>query len=241
MLRIVSGRVAALTLLGLTGCAVPPYAIGEDAASGGAAIDPADADDATIVDVGPVSDTADTAAAPKCASDLECASGRWCRSDGVCAPGCRNDGECAVPGGGTTGVRCDLEKHVCRGCAKDDECSSEYRCAIAPGAARGDCVVRTDLVCDGDHVVTAKDGASTDCSPYRCDVEGCKRNCDVSSDCVVGFLCERESRTCVAAPIGDASDAGGCHASRGPARDVTTLLLALPAAFALIARRRRRA
>ncbi len=219
MLRVVSGRVAALALLGLTGCAVPPYAIGDDAASGGAAIDPADANDATIVDVGPVSDTA---TAPKCASDLECPSGRWCRSDGVCAPGCRDDGECAVPGGGATGVRCDLEKHVCRGCAIDDECPLGTVCAAggvcAPGCtATHPCAEGGGACCGGKCVDTTTDvlhcgGCDKACAPPAHGTATCAASACAIASCDPGFAdCDKKvDNGCESELAKDAQNCGAC-------------------------------
>lgn len=123
-------------------------------------------------------------------------------------------------------------------CKSDAECATDYRCAIAKGATQGECVVRTDNLCDGAHTVTARDGLTSDCSPYVCDVSGCKKSCATSNDCVGGFICDATAGTgtCVAPTAGATESDGGCSAGR--TRSTTIGWLAVAAAAGLIRRRR---
>ena len=138
--------------------------------------------------------------------------------------------------------------YVCAGddcgkapCKTDAECAADFRCAIAQGATQGECVVRTDNLCDGAHTVTARDGRTTDCSPYQCDVAGCKTSCATSADCVGGSLCDTTAGTgkCVPAGAGVAEpESSGCAITRDRSSSGASGLLALLSAW--IIRRARR-
>lgn len=139
--------------------------------------------------------------------------------------------------------------YVCAGdecgkapCKTDTECAADYRCAIAAGATQGECVVRTDNLCDGAHTVSARDGRTTDCSPYNCDVTGCKTSCATSADCVGGSVCDTTAGTgkCVAASAAVAEpESSGCSATRSARSSGGVALLAVLAALAFRQRRRR--
>jgi hypothetical protein len=155
------------------------------------------------------------------------------------------DGSGACPAARTQ--RC--EPYVCAGdacgkapCASDAECAAAYRCAIAPGATRGECVVRTDNLCDGQHTVTARDGRTTDCAPYRCDVQGCKTTCASSDDCIGGSLCETTSGAgvCVLAGPSAAAPSGGCATTSGAGARGGVALAVAAALSTLLGRARRR-
>ncbi|MBI2391192.1 MAG: hypothetical protein HYV09_16500 [Deltaproteobacteria bacterium] len=157
------------------------------------------------------------------------------------------DGSGACPAAVTR--RC--EPYVCASddcgkapCKTDAECAADYRCAIASGATQGECVVRTDNVCDGAHTVTARDGRTTDCAPYTCDVAGCKTSCATSADCVGGSLCDTATAAgkCVPASAGVAEpESSGCTATRGAPSSGAAGVFALLAASAVWKRRRSRA
>lgn len=165
-------------------------------------------------------------------------------TEGVATMPAACDGSGACPAAVTR--RCD--PYVCAGddcgkapCKTDAECAAEYRCAIAAGATQGECVVRTDNLCDGAHTVTARDGRTTDCSPYNCDVSGCKTSCATSGDCVGGSVCDQSAGTgkCVPASAAVAEpESSGCAASRGARTNGVAALLVSLVAFAWGRRRR---
>jgi hypothetical protein len=122
----------------------------------------------------------------------------------------------------------------------DAECAPAYRCAVAEGAARGDCVVRTDAYCADERTSVARDGTRKACDPYRCAPTGCPSACATSNDCLGGFLCDASSKTCVSGAVPDAGG-DGCTTAPGTGGPLAGLGLLLGLATLGWTRRRPRA
>jgi hypothetical protein len=143
-----------------------------------------------------------------------------CR-EGACQDGveasvghCDGSGVCPEPQTG----RC--APYVCQGsacggppCGGDTDCADEFKCDVASGR----CVPRDVASCDGDHTVTAPDGvATTDCSPYLCEVGAnggqCMDHCAATTDCVTGYVCDtlQGQGVCVATNPDPGNQGGGC-------------------------------
>ncbi|MBI2392889.1 MAG: hypothetical protein HYV09_25110 [Deltaproteobacteria bacterium] len=112
-------------------------------------------------------------------------------------------------------------------CTADSECAASYRCVA------GKCV--TGAYCANDRTLQAPGAPDVDCSPYRCEGDGCKASCGSSLDCVGGFLCS--DGKCVAASGSPPPEEGGC--TMGSPRGSTSALLLLLVAAALTRARRR--
>jgi hypothetical protein len=89
------------------------------------------------------------------------------------------------------------------------------------------------------------DKATTfDCAPYTCEVAfgTCRGDCNASSECANGFVCDVPSRTCVPAPpVDTSSSGGGCAIDAGdPRSDVGLVTIAMALAIGAARRRSRR-
>jgi len=77
-----------------------------------------------------------------------------------------------------------------------------------------------------------------DCAPYACEAAlgACRSTCGSSANCAPGFLCDANTRVCVAPPSGDDSD--GC--AYGAGKTSAGAFLVLLGALGAFTRRRRR-
>jgi hypothetical protein len=161
------------------------------------------------------------------AASTTCAPSNCDRGNETLAAGCDGAGACSTP---TTRA---CAPYVCglgackTSCTTDDDCADGTTCETSSGR----CVVAAK--CDGDHIVTSPDGATKDCTPLRCAGTTCLPDCETSSDCVAGFVCDVATRTCNAAVLPD--EGGGCAFGRRESGGVAALLGVLA-----LARRRRR-
>jgi hypothetical protein len=181
-------------------------------------------------------------AAPECGSDacvgqVCCASAcsgecRTCRAgDGACVQVVNTD-DPSCPAGKTCDSQGSCKTKLGGPCATTTDCATG---ACDPSSLT--CVANP--VCDGDHTVTAFNGATTDCSPYKCRVDGtCETSCATVADCVGPDVCDPTSH-CVAPPAASpAPSSGGCATS--PARESSMPLAPALAAFAGLAAALRR-
>ncbi|HVJ18899.1 MAG TPA: kelch repeat-containing protein [Polyangiaceae bacterium] len=156
-----------------------------------------------------------------------CGGGDCAEQDTVgCAPYACRDGACV------TGL-----------CASEDDCHSDYTCAIATGASEGQCVPRGGTSCVEEHLLRSADGTTVDCAPYRCDAAGtCLPLCRSSLDCTRGNACDSEGNCVPDSAASRSVAACGCRAvgsERSPSGGVwLALLLALPALSRRYSRRR---
>jgi hypothetical protein len=142
---------------------------------------------------------------------------------------------------------CDGDACRTDACTSDAQCAPDHRCAIASGASRGDCVVRTDAFCADDRTSVGRDGERKACDPYRCTPTGCAVSCASSDECLGGFVCDTTAKSCVPGATSGASSSGGCATSSSStsstgsmtARGAAAGLLVF--ALAALGRRRRRA
>ncbi len=131
---------------------------------------------------------------------------------GIATLPARCDGSGACPAAVTkncTPYACAADGCGGGSCARETDCAPDYRCAIAAGAVRGDCVVRTDAYCVDDRTSVSRDGTKKVCDPYRCTPTGCGNSCNSSNDCLGGFACDTTSKTCVSADAAVGAS-GGC-------------------------------
>jgi MYXO-CTERM domain-containing protein len=119
-------------------------------------------------------------------------------------------------------------------CKTDTDCIKDTSC----DTMSGNCVV--SAVCDGDHTVTSTKGASTDCSPYKCEASGqCRGTCSSSAQCIGGFVCDTVSSQCVTAAV-ESTDSGGCGCRTAPRSSQGPWALLALASLGVVATRRRR-
>jgi MYXO-CTERM domain-containing protein len=97
--------------------------------------------------------------------------------------------------------------------------------------------------CSADSTKSVTGTTEIDCAPYRCNESTgtCRETCTATPDCVPGFVCDPDVRTCAKAATSEApaEDSGcGCRTAGGPdsGRYAGALLLA---GMALALRRRR--
>lgn len=159
----------------------------------------------------------------------------------ACSAGSKTDSTCDGAGSCIAGparacanhLACDETLGRCRsGCSADTDCATGFLC-------RGGACVQGGTTCTDGHVATTADGATRDCTPYRCESDGtCKVACSSVSDCVMPNVCGASGQ-CVA-PEGATSTSSACAAPparRGGGLGAPLLLGALLLASA---RRRRR-
>jgi hypothetical protein len=150
--------------------------------------------------------------------EQECRPGSC--ADGVETPAawCDGAGSCSL----LPPRRCEPYACAASGCrtdcATDQDCSDpvQFRCDTTAAA----CTPREAALCAG-NIVTAPNGARTDCTPYICVTEAnggrCRTQCDVTTDCVAGYVCDalQGEGVCVAAS-GDGPGDGGCGCRSSP-------------------------
>ena len=159
--------------------------------------------------------------------DAECIEGRAapaarCDGAGACAAGEPVFCGTYVCADGACKTRCDDDRDCDDGsaCSATSECESTSRCSD-----------------DSSGVIDAN-GETTSCSPYRCEGGTCGEECELSSDCAAGFVCESNGQ-CIAAEQGGEDEPGcGCRvAGNGPSSPSGVPWAA--ALLALLGRRRR--
>ncbi len=161
----------------------------------------------------------------------------WVAAETVCRPAtCEGTAR-------TSEARCDgagacppPDTAPCAGffaCAADGKscrttCTTSTDCGDGHDCAAGKCVPRPDATCPDGQISIARDGARTDCSPYRCRADGkcATGDCRTALECAQGFVCT-SSATCEAPP--PPPHTGGCayRTSRTPAGALLVGLLAL--------------
>jgi hypothetical protein len=154
---------------------------------------------------------------------------------------CNGSGSCPT----VTPVYCDnfrtcLDATSCNQgpCKADADCVEGYGCE----AATGKCRPKGAHCKDGAPSISIDvAGAEHDCAPYLCASDGnCSIACTESAQCAGGFLCDPDTKSCVAAGSGSgATSSGGCSTGAGP-REGGAGGLALAVALATLARRRAR-
>lgn len=83
-------------------------------------------------------------ARPHCnPSPDDCGPGMYCASDGSCAAGCKNAGDCAAPKS-----KCDTGKHLCVECLSPGDCALGKRCSPSGSCVDG-CDVAAGSLCQG--------------------------------------------------------------------------------------------
>jgi MYXO-CTERM domain-containing protein len=118
-------------------------------------------------------------------------------------------------------------KDACKtSCKSDADCVEGVHCD-----ANGLCTPGIALSCTGDHAMTAVDGGTHDCGPYRCVRGSCNTSCKADGDCADGAKCE--SGKC------HGPTDGGCGCQLGESTSPSNAA-ALGALSLLIARMRRR-
>ncbi|MBI2390021.1 MAG: hypothetical protein HYV09_10570 [Deltaproteobacteria bacterium] len=126
---------------------------------------------------------------------------------------------------------CD-DKGCKTSCATSGDCASGFACEAGACVPKAQCT--TDALAS-----IGKDGARTECLPYRCDTASgtCASSCVDSSGCVGGYVCDVTRGTCVAvAGAGDDGGSGGCSSGRATSVGAGWWILGAIAAWA--ARRR---
>ncbi|NUO51295.1 MAG: hypothetical protein HOV80_20765 [Polyangiaceae bacterium] len=178
-------------------------------------------------------------------------------TDGVCGPIARGtdpDGDC-----GPGNLPCE-EANVCDGvsaCASVlslcspfmctsqgcvTVCTADLDCQDGAVCAGGACVPEESL-CTNLTQALGRDGVTSDCSPYRCNVDGtCKLSCASVDDCAIGLVCDPDGMTCIAPPPAEGGEEGcACTEPGRGAPGGTAPIAALAIALAALARRRSRA
>lgn len=94
-------------------------------------------------------------------------------------------------------------------------CDAPEDCATGFACDAGACVPKAECTKDGLGSI-GKDGARTDCLPYRCDAAtgACTSTCKSSSECLAGYACDVTSGTCLATTLPTEDDGGGCAVGR---------------------------
>jgi hypothetical protein len=188
--------------------------------------------------------------AQKCTSASECMSG-FC-VDGVCCDSaCTADcsycafpespGKCVnAPAGIDMRGKCGIAANCQRTCGADGSCvTSGAGAQCAPAKCTGVSTGEGPGVCSA---TGSPCGAQTafDCAPFACDMAfgACVGQCRTSTDCALGATCDTSSGRCVQSAA--TSSSGGCSTSPRNDGRCASGLLALTAALAFVARRRRR-
>ncbi len=218
MRTIWAGGLAGLALVGLSACDVPSYSV--DQASGPSTPVPGDASVGDVAtppaDAPPTSD-----AAPACTRNEECPTGRYCTSTGFCAAGCRDDSECVAADASAIGMRCDPDRHLCRGCEQDAECPAGTVCApgnvCVPGCNETQPCAAGDTCCSGRCVDATTDltncgGCGIACPPPVHGAIACVASACTVTACDPGFAnCDGlASNGCESELATDALNCGAC-------------------------------
>jgi hypothetical protein len=126
---------------------------------------------------------------------------------------CDGAGHCSPPGPGQEeacgAFACGADACL-TSCTRNEDCAFGYHCDGQDGTCR-------DWACDGAHTLTAPDGTSRDCSPFRCQVDAgaCVEGpCGSVADCADPFACDATGR-CVPRPGSGFPEGNGCQASPG--------------------------
>ncbi len=160
--------------------------------------------------------------------DVDCGSfTEDCEDRVVC-----NGGGACVP----SATLCEPFRCEADGCASS--CADDAGCAAGLACVAGACVLPE--FCRDASIATSRDGATTDCAPYRCTPEGaCLTACGSVDDCAPPFVCSPTDGTCIDPPPAEGGEAGCTLAPARPGGAAGCAWLAL--ALALAARTRRRA
>ena len=153
-------------------------------------------------------------------AEKECLAGTCTDGTETAAARCDGAGACATPTTKACGEYvCDGSK--CRTtCRSTPDCASGFTC----DEIEKKCLPAN--TCDGDHTIKSRNGATKDCSPYKCDKTDCLINCVATSQCTTGFVCN--GRECVRASLdAPAEDDGGCALGGVPGRGSGLSLVAL--------------
>ena len=195
-----------------------------------------------------------------CTNDSACGNGAFC-TEGVCCEqsSCGPCGTCASPD--LPGLCQPSPAGPAAGCDGSLACNESGHCRVAPGGTCGDdsacasgaCIKSADagagLCCDlGGCALQCKedgrtlrnpDGTGTDCAPYGCEGNSCKKSCASVTDCAGGAICNTAG-ACIPPENATPSDSScGCRAAGGRGRPIA-LGLALLAFVAARFRKRRR-
>jgi len=155
---------------------------------------------------------------------------------------CDGIGTCAPPAA-TSCVPYTCDDKGCRtSCTLPEHCSKGFVCE------GGKCVKAVAKCSSDGSSAIDPDGKVTPCSPYRCKDGVCGNQCDSSSDCADGNLCDLDKKQCLPAgspdggtgPAEDASS-GGCGCKSAPSSSSVPIEAFVLAGIALaIVRRARR-
>jgi Cys-rich repeat protein len=148
------------------------------------------------------------AATPRCGPDHvcvpclavadNCPSGQYCRSDLICAAGCKSTTDCAVASkdGGTIGSLCDLTQHRCVQCLSSADCAAGKVCAATgecldscsagPGACAGNLMCCSALCVDAQTSLANCGGCGRSCSSTHVGTPSCGKGL-CTSTCLSGF------------------------------------------------------
>ncbi len=133
------------------------------------------------------------------------------------------------------GFACDPIAKGCRtSCSAPADCVTGYSCEA------GACKPSAGTCSADEKELVAADGTRTPCDPYVCLDDRCVTECNTSSACAVGFVCDTSTKSCTPLPAAEPSGGDGGCSTGGPSRGfgaVWALVFAVPLAFA----RRRRA
>ncbi len=123
-------------------------------------------------------------------------------------------------------------------CRSDFDCKAGVTCDVVSHNCTG------GPACDGDHTVVSPSGPALDCSPLKCGGGKCLESCKSSTDCVVGFVCDPATKSCVTSAQAPIADDGGCATaapgSRPEHSETCVVLAALVGAIGLRSHRSRR-
>jgi len=123
------------------------------------------------------------------------------------AGSCDGAGACKLPPVSSCG------NFACEGTTCVKTCASTSDCALGNTCTTGGVCV-SGATCDGNHTVTGANGATTDCSPYKCTqgssqgaAASCLQKCNSIADCFSPDVCNASGQ-CVAAPTSPSSSSG---------------------------------
>ncbi len=166
-----------------------------------------------------------------------------CEGDSLrLAPACDGAGVCAAAGtpSACAPYGCDPATVECRSsCTGDADCSAGAVCTPDERCTLG------ERRCADDVTVEEPNGATEACAPYVCRGGACTRECDDSTECASGHVCDPQDAKCVAADLdadAAATDEGGCGCSvpgRAPPGGWALVALALMGTIAGLRMRRR--
>jgi len=151
---------------------------------------------------------------------------------------CDGTGKCPAATTSPCGAyTCADDGKECRNaCAKPTDCSTGNSCI------EGKCRP-TPATCTADGTaLIGIDGTSKVCAPYICKSNACLTQCESSTDCASGNVCDTATKVCAPASTQDTtSDSGGCSVGHGTSHGgARWLLVVLGAIVGVVIRRRRR-